>query len=131
MGLWYNDVVPKPNIKVIHIQMTLATLTDSSQDPYGVLRPLSDPVSEVIGHLLFHMEEGGLGVPDGMPVLAEDCTLLRHAIGGRYGQGSIDCLHELGVCGGAFIIPLHGTNGMDGGCLAQWARQPSGDRHWQ
>ena len=118
MGLWYDDMVPKPNIKVIHIQMTLAILMDGSWDPYGVPRPLSDPVSEVVGHLLFHMEEGGLGVPDGMPMLVEDCTLLRCVIGGQYSQGGIDCLHELGVHGGAFVVPLQGTTGMDGSCLA-------------
>jgi len=28
VGLWYDDAIPKPNIKVIHIQMTLAILTD-------------------------------------------------------------------------------------------------------
>ena len=36
VGLWYNDSVPKPNIKVLFIQMTLILLTDRSRHPYGI-----------------------------------------------------------------------------------------------
>ena len=37
VSLWNYDVVPKPNIKDIQIQMTLPILTDGSQSPYWVL----------------------------------------------------------------------------------------------
>ena len=36
VGLWYNDLVPKPNIKVVFAQMTLVLLMDCSQHPYGI-----------------------------------------------------------------------------------------------
>ena len=36
MGLWYNDSVPKPNIKVVLNQMTLILLMDCLQHPYGI-----------------------------------------------------------------------------------------------
>ena len=77
VGLQNYDTVPKPNIKVIQVQMTLPILTDGSWSPYQVLRPLSDPISEVVGYL-FHMEEGGLGIPQhadvgGGPHAAQVC----------------------------------------------------------
>ena len=37
MGLWNYDMVPKPNVKVIQVQMTLPTLMDGLQSPYQVL----------------------------------------------------------------------------------------------
>ena len=36
MGLWNYDAVPKPNVKVIHIQMTLPILMDGLRSPYQV-----------------------------------------------------------------------------------------------
>ena len=36
MGIWYDDSVPKPNIKVVFIQTTLILLTDCSWHPYGI-----------------------------------------------------------------------------------------------
>ena len=82
VGLWNYDMVPKPNIKVIHIQMTLPILTDGSQGPYQGLQPLSNPILEISGHLLFHMEEGGLGVPVGTLMSVDDRILFRHVVGG-------------------------------------------------
>ena len=58
VGLWYDDSVPKPNIKVIFVQMTLILLTDRSWDPYGILRPLPDPVADVVWHVDVHREVG-------------------------------------------------------------------------
>ena len=127
MGLWNYDTVPKPNVKVIQVQMTLPILTDGSQSPYWVLRPLSDLISEVVWHLLFRMEEGSLGVPLGMPMSAEDCMLFRCVVGGQGGQGGANRIHKPRVHGLALVIPLQWMNGMDGGHLAQWARQPSSD----
>ena len=80
VGLWNYDTVPKPNVEVIQVQMTLPILMDGSWSPYQVLRPLSDPISEVVRHL-FHMEEGGLGIPLSMLMLVEDHMLLRCAVG--------------------------------------------------
>ena len=49
VGLWYNAFVPKPNVKVVFIQTTLILFADCSQHPYGILRPLLDPVADVVG----------------------------------------------------------------------------------
>ena len=111
--------------------MPLAILVDGSWDPYGVLQPLPNPITEVIGYVLFHVKEGGLGIPGGVPMLVADCMLIRCAICSRDGQGGSEHLHELRVCGGAFIIPLKGMNSMNGSCLAQWARQLSSEGNWQ
>ena len=35
VGLWYDDLVPKPNIKVVFVQMTLILLTDHLRHPMG------------------------------------------------------------------------------------------------
>ena len=36
VGLWYNASVPKPNVKVVFVQMTLIFFTDCSWHPYGI-----------------------------------------------------------------------------------------------
>ena len=56
MGLWYNDSVPKPNIKVIIIQTTLILLMVRLWHPYGIPQPLPDPVADVIRHVDIHGE---------------------------------------------------------------------------
>ena len=37
VGLWYDALVPKPNIKVVFVQSTLILLTDCLWHPYGIL----------------------------------------------------------------------------------------------
>ena len=36
VGLWYDASVPKLNVKVVFVQMTLILLTDCSRHPYGI-----------------------------------------------------------------------------------------------
>ena len=36
VGLWYDALVPKPNVKVIFVQMSLILLMDCSRHPYGI-----------------------------------------------------------------------------------------------
>ena len=36
VGLWYDASVPKPNIKVVFVQMTLIFFADHSWHPYGI-----------------------------------------------------------------------------------------------
>ena len=36
VGLWYDASVPKPNIKVIFVQMTLIFFMGHSWHPYGI-----------------------------------------------------------------------------------------------
>ena len=62
VGLRYYASVPKPNIKVLFVQMTLflfvqTTLIlfmDCSLHPYGIPRPLLNPVADVIGGVDIH-----------------------------------------------------------------------------
>ena len=56
VGLWYDASVPKPNVKVVYIQMTLILLTDCSQHPYGIPRPLLTPTADVVRGVNIHSE---------------------------------------------------------------------------
>ena len=56
VGLWYDALVPKPNVKVIFVQTTLILLTDCLQHPYGIPRPLLDPAADVIRGVDIHGE---------------------------------------------------------------------------
>ena len=47
VGLWYDASVPKPNIKVVFIQMTLIFFADRLQHPYGI--PLLRAMPELPG----------------------------------------------------------------------------------
>ena len=61
VGLWYDDLVPKPNIKVVFVQMTLILLTDCSWHPYGIPKPLPDPVADVFRSVDIHGEVTSVG----------------------------------------------------------------------
>ena len=56
VGLWNDAPVPKPNIKVVFVQTTLILLVDRSQYPYGIPRPLFNPVVDVFGCVDIHGE---------------------------------------------------------------------------
>ena len=56
VGLWYNALVPKPNVKVVFVQTTLILLTDCWQHPYGIPRPFLDPTADVVGGVDIHGE---------------------------------------------------------------------------
>ena len=111
--------IPKPNIKVIFIQMTLILLTDHLWHPYGILRPLPDPVADVIWHVDIHREVEGLHISDGAMVAAEHPTLLRGAIGHWGIGGNGCCLYEPRVCGLTLIVPLQGMECINHCYLAQ------------
>ena len=106
VDLWYNDWVPKPNIKVVFIQTTLILLMDHLQYPYGIPRPLPNPVSDVVMSVNIHREAEGLCVPDSATVVAEHPLLLRGVISGQGIGCDGCCLHELRVHGLALVIPL-------------------------
>ena len=110
MGLWYNDLVPKPNIKVIFIQTTLILLTDCSRHPYGMLQPLPNPVADVFRGVDIHGGVWGLCVPDSVVVAAKHPTLLGGAICCRGVAGNGSYLHEPRVCGLTLVIPLQGMD---------------------
>ena len=57
MGLWYDALVPKPNVKVVFIQTTLILLTDCSRHPYGIPQPLLDPAADVVRGVDIHSEQ--------------------------------------------------------------------------
>ena len=121
MGLWYNASVPKPNIKVVFVQMTLIFFTDRSRHPYGILRPFFDPVVDVDGHVGIHCEAQGLCILARTMVAAIHPALLGSVIH-CWGVAGDGCrLHEPGVCEYTFVIPLQGTNGVNRHYLAQGA----------
>ena len=120
-GLWYNGTVPKPNIKVVFVQMTLIFFTDRSQHPYGIPRPFLDPAADVVGFVNIHCEVQGLCVPAGAMVAVIHSALLRGAIHHWGAAGDGRCLHKPGVRDLAFVIPLQGTNCVNHCYLAQRA----------
>ena len=122
VGLWYDASVPKPNIKVVFVQMTLILLVDLSWHPHGIPWPLFDPVVDVVRCVDIHGELQGLSVPEGAVVVAKHPTLLRGVIHRRHIAGNGSRLHEPGVHGLAFVIPLQGMNGVNRRYLAQRAR---------
>ena len=122
MGLWYNASVPKPNINVVFVQMTLILFTDRSQHPYGIPRPLLDPVVDVIRRVNIHGEPQWLHVPEGAVVAEIHPALLGDAICCQGIAGDGRCLHKQGVHGLAFVIPLQRTNCVNRRYLAQGAR---------
>ena len=76
MSLWYDASVPKPNIKVIFIQMTLIFFVDHSWHPYGIPQPFLNPAADVIRCVDIHCEAQGLHVPVGVMVVAIHPALL-------------------------------------------------------
>ena len=119
MGLRYDASVPKPNIKVVLVQMTLIFFTDCSRHPYGIPRPFFDPMVDVDRRVDIHCEAQGLCVLARTMVAAIHPTLLSGAIHRRGVAGNGCHLHELGVHELAFVIPLQGTNGVNRCYLAQ------------
>ena len=122
VGLWYDSSVPKPNIKVIFVQMTLILFTDRSRHLYGIPQPLFNPAADVVGGGDIHSKLQRLHVPEGVVVVVIHPALLGSVICHRGVAGNGCCLHELGVRGLTFVVPLQEMNCMNHHYLAQGAR---------
>ena len=122
MGLWYDDSVPKPNIKVIFIQTTLILFTGHSWHPCGILQPLPDPIVDVVRCVDIHGEAEGLHISDSATVAVKHPTLFGGVLGHQGVCGDGCCLHKPRVHDLTLVVPLQGTECVNHHYLAQRAR---------